>query len=81
MNEIASRYALALYSICLDDNSVLDMQIEMKELERIFKDNPDFSVILSSRFISKEERISMLESSLKGVDEKHKEVIFYGIYE
>lgn len=56
MLEIAQNYASALLSIAVDENKVIDYQKEVKELMKIIKDNPDFLVLLDSRFLSVNER-------------------------
>ena len=56
MLEIAQNYASALLSIAIDDNKVIDYQKEVKELSKIIKDNPDFLLLLDSRFLYVEER-------------------------
>ena len=66
MLEIAQNYASALLSLAIDDNKVSDYQKEMKELRKIIKDNPDFTLLLDSRFLSIEERMHNAELILKG---------------
>ena len=66
MLEIAQNYASALLSLAIDDNKVNDYQVEMKELRKIIKDNPDFILLLDSRFLSIEERMKNAELILKG---------------
>ena len=56
MLEIAQNYASALLSIAIDENKVVDYQKEVKELSKIIKDNPDFLVLLDSRFLTISER-------------------------
>ena len=56
MLEIAQNYASALLSIAVDENKVIDYQKEVKELMKIIKDNPDFLMLLDSRFLSVNER-------------------------
>ena len=56
MLEIAQNYASALLSIAIDENKVIDYQKEVKELSKIIKDNPDFLMLLDSRFLSVNER-------------------------
>ena len=68
MNEIASRYGLALYSICLDNKKVIETQEEVKEIRRILKEFPDFIMILDSKFLSSEERIEIVDKTFVGVD-------------
>lgn len=56
MLEIAQNYASALLSIAIDDNKVIDYQKEVKELRKIIHDNPDFLLLLDSRFLTIDER-------------------------
>lgn len=72
MNEIASRYATALYSLKLDSNKLLESQEEVRELKKIFLENPDFIVILSSSYKSNEEKIKIIDKTLVGVDDEIK---------
>ncbi len=66
MLEIAQNYASALLSLAIDDNKVSDYQVEMKELRKIIKDNPDFTLLIDSRFLTVEERMHNAELILKG---------------
>lgn len=68
MEEIASRYGLALYSLAVENSKVVEWQMDVKELSRVFKENPDFVMILGSSFLSLSERISILEKALVKVD-------------
>ena len=56
MLEIAQNYASALLSIAIDENKVADYQKEVKELSKIIRDNPDFLLLLDSRFLTVSER-------------------------
>ena len=56
MLEIAQNYASALLSIAIDENKVVAYQKEVKELSKIIKDNPDFLLLLDSRFLTVSER-------------------------
>ena len=69
MEGVSSRYGLALYSLAIDLNKVDEWQKEVKELNGILKENPDFVMILGSSFLSLEERGEILKKSLVGVDE------------
>ena len=68
MENLSSRYGLALYSLAIDENKVVQWQEEVKELTRIFKENTDFIMVLWSSFLSLEERQEILKKSLVGVD-------------
>lgn len=65
MLEIAQNYASALLSVAVDDNKVIDYQKEVKELLKIIRDNPDFLLLLDSRFLTIEERKMEAEKILK----------------
>ena len=66
-NEVASRYGLALYQLAKEKNQISSYQEEVKGLISVFKENADFIVVLSSSFLSVEDRIKILEDSLKGI--------------
>ena len=69
MNEVASRYGQALYSLALEKGLVLKWQEEVKEIMRAFNENADFIMVLGSDFLTIEERQDMLSNTLKGIDE------------
>ena len=72
MKEITSRYAEALYSLKRDEGKLLDAQSEVKELEKVFLENPDFIVLLDSSYKSIEEKTEIIDKTLVGVDEEIK---------
>jgi len=75
MKEITSRYAEALFSLKKDSKTLEIAQEEIKELKKIFLENPDFIVVLSSSYKSLEEKIEIIDKSLKGVDDDIKSLI------
>ena len=75
MKEIASRYSEALFSLKRDSNQLESTQKEIKELKKIFEENPAFIVILSSSYKSLEEKIDIVDKTLVGVDEEIKSLI------
>jgi len=68
MNELASRYAQALYSLKLESNKLLETQEEVKELKKVISDNPDFIVVLSSYQKSFEQKEEIIDQVFVGVD-------------
>ena len=66
MLEIAQNYASALLSIAVEDNKVIEYQKEVKELTKIIKDNPDFLLLLDSRFLTVNERMQKVSEILVG---------------
>ena len=51
MNEVASRYSLALYSLAIEKEKVLLWQEEVKVIMRAFNKNADFISVLGSEFL------------------------------
>ena len=68
MNEIASRYGLALYSIAEERNGIISLQQECKELKRILIENPSFITLLNNAFLSLEEREEIVDKTLSSFD-------------
>lgn len=69
MNEIASRYANALYSLALENNKLDKVTLEIKELLEVLNQSDDLIMLLSNEFLSIKERIDSLNKILKGCDE------------
>lgn len=72
MKEITSRYAEALFSLKRESSSLEESQLEVKELIKVLKENPDFSVLLSSSYKDFEEKEQIIDKVFKGVDEEIK---------
>ena len=75
MKEIASRYAEALFSLKRESNQLESSQKEIKELKKVFEENPGFIVVLSSSYKTIEEKIEIVDKTLVGVDEEIKSLI------
>ena len=75
MTEIASNYATALFSLKSDEGKLLEAQKEIKELRKIFNENPDFTIVLSSSYLSNEEKEKIIDETLVGVDIEIKSLI------
>ena len=69
MNEIASRYAVALFSIAEEENKISELQAEVRQINQIFQENREFVDVLTSAFLTHEDKIQALEKVLVGVDE------------
>ena len=68
MNQIAQTYAEALFSLALDENKLSKLQDEGKALSEIIEDNEGFLLLLSSHFMSREERKDVASKILKDFD-------------
>ena len=68
MEEIISRYGLALYSIALEENKIVELQSEAKTVKKILKENSEYCSILNSAFLPMEKRISLVDETFKNID-------------
>ena len=75
MKEIASRYAEALFSIKRDQKQLVETQEEVRELLKVFKQNPDFLSVLNSSYKEFEEKEQIIDKVFKGVDVDIKNMI------
>ena len=75
MNELTSRYALALFSLKRDENTLLESQQEVKELRRIIKENDDFVSLLDSHYLTIDERLAIVEKVFASIDGEIKNFI------
>ena len=74
MLEMALRYGQALYSLASETNNVSTWQKEIKAVKELLKDNPEFLTILSSAFISLEERKQIVDKTFVSFDTQ---VVFF----
>ena len=75
MKEITSRYAEALFSLKRDSNTLEESQQEVKELKKVFEESPGFITLLASYNKTLDEKIEIIDKTLKGVDEEIKTLI------
>ena len=69
MNEVASRYANALYSLALEKKQLVEVEKQVKELLDVLNNNSDFLKLLSNEFLSINERQEVVHKVLQGMDE------------
>ena len=69
MEKSVSSYGIALYSLALDKNKVVEYEEEMKKWEEIFHENEEFLHVLNSAFLSKKERKEILTKTCLGMNE------------
>ena len=70
MKEITSRYSNALFSLKKDENQLIDSQVEIKELIKVLRENPDFLTLLDSSYKEFEEKEEIIDQVFKSVDEE-----------
>ena len=75
MKEITSRYSVALFSLKKDENQLIDSQVEIKELIKVLRENPDFLTLLDSSYKEFEEKEEIINQVFKSVDEEIKSLI------
>ena len=71
MDSLASRYALAMFEIALEENKVQEYQEKIKCVSDILKNNPDYMRVLSSYFLSTSKKHLLVEEAFKSLESKH----------
>ncbi|WP_367295174.1 ATP synthase F1 subunit delta [Levilactobacillus yonginensis] len=62
---VASRYSRALFDVLSEQDELESGFSELKELRRVFQDNPQLSTVLSDASLKADERAALLEPLLK----------------
>ena len=70
MKELTSRYSVALFSLKRDENQLIDSQLEIKELIKVLKENPDFLTLLDSSYKEFNEKEEIVDKVFKSLDEE-----------
>ena len=66
MTELAREYGDGLYALCEEGSISQEVLEQMLGLSRIFKEQPDFTRLLGNMSLSKEERVKILDTALRG---------------
>ena len=66
MTELSREYGDGLYALCAEEKIEAEVLDELKTLKGIFKEQPDFIRLLSNMSLPKAERLSILDSTLRG---------------
>ena len=66
MTELAREYGDGLYALCEEENISKDVLEQLLMLQRLFREQPDFTRLLGNMSLSKDERVNILDSVLRG---------------
>ena len=66
MNGISTEYAVALFSLALEDNKAKEYGAAIESIGEIFREEPDYLELLSSPAIGVSERLSAIEAAFTG---------------
>lgn len=66
MTDLAREYASGLYELAEEEHISAEMLDELKALNACFREQPDFCRLLCNMSLSKEERVTILDSALRG---------------
>ena len=66
MTELAREYGDGLYALCEEENISKDVLEQLLMLQRLFREQPDFTRLLGNMSLSKDERVKILDSVLRG---------------
>ena len=69
MNEIASKYATALYELALENNQLNLYQEQTRFVLNSFEENEEFFDVLNSKFLSIKEIHEIIEKTYVGVEQ------------
>lgn len=66
MTELAKEYGAGMYALAAEEKIEKDVLAEMGTLRRCFKEQPEFVRLLSNMSLGKEERLQIIDSTLRG---------------
>lgn len=66
MTELSREYGDGLYALCAEEKIEAEVLDELKALLGVLKEQPDFIRLLSNMSLPKAERLSILDSALRG---------------
>ena len=66
MTELAREYGDGLYALAAEENISAEILSQLKVLARCFREQPDFVRLLGNMSLSKEERVKILDTALRG---------------
>ncbi len=66
MTELSREYGEGLYSLCVEESLTSEAMEQLLALKSLFRENPDFCRLLANMSLSKQERVGILDSALRG---------------
>lgn len=64
---VANRYAQALYELALQNGQVESVEGDLRVVRQVFKDNPDFTLLLQSPKLTKTQKKQLIQQSFSGL--------------
>ena len=65
MTQINKEYATALFALAVENNAVDEYEKNLKEIQKVFSENPDYIKVLESPAIPLSERISFIDKAFE----------------
>lgn len=66
MTELSREYGEGLYLLCAEEALTTEAFEQLATLREVFRQNPDFSRLVSNHSLTKQERVGILDSALRG---------------
>ena len=66
MTKTAELYGGSLYDLAVEENAAAAMMEELDGIQKIFRENPDYTRLLSEPSIPRAERISLIDQAFDG---------------
>jgi F-type H+-transporting ATPase subunit delta len=66
VTELSREYGEGLYLLCAEEELAAEVFEQLTALRALFRENPDFSRLVSNHSLSKQERVTILDNALRG---------------
>lgn len=66
MTELSREYGEGLYDLACEEGIAADILTQLQTLVRVFRQEPDFLRLLGNMALSKEERVQIIDQTLRG---------------
>lgn len=66
MTELAREYGEGLYDLACEEGIAADVLNQLQTLKSVFREQPDFLRLLANMALSKEERVGVIDKTLRG---------------
>lgn len=64
--QFVKNYALALFSLCSEENSLKDSYEQLNSINKAFCENPEYTVLASLPTLTKDEKLTMISEVFEG---------------
>ena len=66
MTDIGREYGEGLFLLCQEEGLIQRVEDELKQVLKLFSDNPEYDSLLSARMVPKSERLALCDQAFRG---------------